>query len=235
MRCLASMVLVEKRMCKKGSASHWWLSMSYLNISLQVEVVVHTVIVFYMTLYACCYTNSSIFSVEESVCKVCCSVFVCLCCVNSRWSTWVVRVTALQKIFKPYSQISRLSMWTICFPIYTEGLLIIFKPISFSTDMANLQLDLDNISSWLTSHLLHLNSSKSKYMFFSHKSSSNFDCFPPLSISHTPIDRVSSYRYLGVLSSSLSWAPHIAATCSKARKFLALCSATSVETLLLPP
>ena len=58
------------------------------------------------------------------VCKVCCSVFVCLCCVNSRWSTWVVRVGMPQKIFKPHSQISRLGMWTICFPIYTEGLLI---------------------------------------------------------------------------------------------------------------
>ena len=28
------------------------------------------------------------------------------------------------KIFKPHSQISRLGMWTICFPIYNEGLLI---------------------------------------------------------------------------------------------------------------
>ena len=104
--------------------------------------------------------------------------------------------------------------------------------------MANLQLDLDNISSWLTLHIFHLNSSKSKYMFFSHKSSSNFDCFPPLSISHTPIDRVSSYHYLGILlSSSLSWAPHIAATCSKARKVLGLmfrhfCRNSSASTLI---
>ena len=28
------------------------------------------------------------------------------------------------KIFKPHSQISRLGMWTTCFPIYNEGLLI---------------------------------------------------------------------------------------------------------------
>ena len=44
-----------------------------------------------------------------------------LSCVNSRWSTWVVRVSALQKIFKPHSQISRLGMWTICFPIITSN------------------------------------------------------------------------------------------------------------------
>ena len=120
--------------------------------------------------------------------------------------------------------------------LYADDIFV-FKPISFSTDMANLQLDLDNISSWLTSHLLHLNFPKSKYMFFSNKSS-NFDCFPPLSISHTPIDRVSSYRYLGVLLSSfLSWAPHIAATCSKARKVIGLmfrhfCRNSSASTLI---
>ena len=76
--------------------------MSYLNILLQVEVIVHNCIL-HDLLYACCYTNSAIFSVEESVCKVCSSVFVCLCCVNSRWSTWVVRVGMPQKIFKPHS------------------------------------------------------------------------------------------------------------------------------------
>ena len=86
--------------------------------------------------------------------------------------------------------------------------------------MSNFQRDLDSISSWLTSHLLQLNSSKSKYMFFSHKSS-HFDSFSLLSISHTSIERVSSFRYLGILlSPSLSWALHIAATCSKARKVI---------------
>ena len=35
-----------------------------------------------------------------------------------------VRVGAPAKIFKPHSQISRLGMWTICFPIYTKGLFI---------------------------------------------------------------------------------------------------------------
>ena len=39
--------------------------MSYLNILLQVEVVVHNCIL-HDLLYACCYTNSAIFSVEES-------------------------------------------------------------------------------------------------------------------------------------------------------------------------
>ena len=80
--------------------------------------------------------------------------------------------------------------------------------------------------------------SLSKYIFFSHKSSSHFDSFSPLSISHTPIERVSSFRYFGILlSPSLSWAPHIAATCSKARKVLGLvfrhfCLNSSTSTLI---
>ena len=74
-------------------------------------------------------------------------------------------------------------------------------------------------------------------MLFSHKSS-HFNSFSPLSISNTPIERVSSFRYLGILlSPSLSWAPHIAATCSKARKVLDLvfhhfCLNSSTSTLI---
>ena len=103
--------------------------------------------------------------------------------------------------------------------------------------MSNFQCDLDSISSWLTSHLLQLNYSKSKYMFSSHKSSSHFNSFSPLSISHSPIERVSSFRYLGILlSPSLSLAPHIAATFSKARKVFSLvfrhfCLNSSTSTL----
>ena len=114
-------------MCMKGSASGWWLSMSYLNIiiSTTIEVIVHNCILHDFVCLVAVATLILPSSPLKSVCKVCCSVFVCLCCVNSRWSTWVVRVGMPQNIFKPHSQISRLGMWTICFPIiYTEGLLI---------------------------------------------------------------------------------------------------------------
>ena len=43
---------------------------------------------------------------------------MCVYCVNGRWLTWVVRVGAPSKIFKPHSQFSRLGMWTICLYIY---------------------------------------------------------------------------------------------------------------------
>ena len=96
--------------------------MSYIskhNFILQAEVVVHNCI-----LHDLCMPAATIFSVEDFKCAQGLLLCVCLCCVNSRWSTWVVRVGMPQKIFKPHSQISRLGMWTICFPVCTDGLLI---------------------------------------------------------------------------------------------------------------
>ena len=73
----------------------------------------------------------------------------------------------------------------------------IFRPVNFPSDMSILQSDLNNISSWLTSHLLQLNCSKSKYIiFFTCKFHSHFDSFPPLSISQSPIERVSTICYI---------------------------------------
>ena len=106
--------------------------------------------------------------------------------------------------------------------LYADDILI-FKPISSPADMSSFQSDLDLISSWLSSHFLQINSSKSKYIFFSHKSFSYFDSFPNLTISRSPIERVSSFCYLGIiLSSSLSWSPHISSVCLKSRKIIGL-------------
>ena len=47
-------------------------------------------------------------------------IYVSFDCVNSRWSTRVVRVGEAQNIFKAHSQISKLGMWTICFHILKD-------------------------------------------------------------------------------------------------------------------
>ena len=80
------------------------------------------------TVYTCCWLSSAIFFARE--CTHGSLIYVCLYCVNSGWSTWVVRVGVPQKIFKPHSQISRLGMWTICFHTpkdYILGLFLVGK------------------------------------------------------------------------------------------------------------
>ena len=47
--------------------------------------------------------------------------------------------------------------------------------------------------------------------------------FPSFSVSQSPLERVSSFRYLGILfSSSLLWSPHISFLCNKSHKILSL-------------
>ena len=127
--------------------------------------------------------------------------------------------------------------------LYADDIFI-FRPISSPSVMSLLQRDLDSISSWLTSHLLQLNSSKSKYIIFSRKSPSLFDGFPSLEISSSSIERVSSFRYLGVLlTPTLTWTPHISAICCKSRRILGIIfrhfhpysSASTIIRLLVHP
>ena len=106
--------------------------------------------------------------------------------------------------------------------LYADDIFL-FHPISSHSDLSSLQSDLDTISTWLSSKSLQLNSSKSKYIYFSRKSPSCFDSFPSLSLLNVPLNRVPSFCYLGVtLTASLSWSTHILSTCRKARKILGL-------------
>ena len=56
-------------------------------------------------------------------------------------------------------------------------------------------------------------------MIISRKKSSFLNSLPTLSLNNFSLVRVSSFKYLGVLiSSDLSWSPHIHSGCSKARQ-----------------
>ena len=58
-------------------------------------------------------------------------------------------------------------------------------------------------------------------MIISRKSPTSFTTLPSLFLDGSPLELVSSFKYLGVtLTSNLSWSTHINETCSKAKKLL---------------
>ena len=107
--------------------------------------------------------------------------------------------------------------------LYADDIFL-FRPISSQSDMCLLQTDLDSISSWLSSHLLQLNSSKSKYIIFSRKPPSYTLMFfllcqsPPhqLNVLH-PFIILVSYCHL-----TSPGPPHISSICCKSRRILGL-------------
>ena len=87
--------------------------------------------------------------------------------------------------------------------------ILLLHPLSSSSCWGVLQDDLNLITSWLTHNSLSVNPSKSKYMIFSFKSQADFDYLPPLLLNHVSLERVYSFKYLGLqFSPSMSWSNH---------------------------
>ena len=106
--------------------------------------------------------------------------------------------------------------------LYADDTLLL-HPVNSPLDIASINLQLSMLSSWLSSKSLCVNTLKSKYMFFSHRPQPYFDHFPSVKICDTAIERVLSYKYLGVLlKPNLSWTAHITSLCNKAKRILGL-------------
>ena len=85
--------------------------------------------------------------------------------------------------------------------------------------MISIQNDLNLISDWISSHFLSINTNKSKYMIITRKSSQFVSSLPTVTLNSSPIQLVSSFKYLGVIiSSNLSWSLHIQSVSSKVRR-----------------
>ena len=99
--------------------------------------------------------------------------------------------------------------------------MLLFKPITSVSDFRHLQDDIISIKNWTERNYLSLNAKKCKCMLVSRKRGTR----QPLSfnLGGDVLEQVETFKYLGVLiSSSLSWSPHVEAVCTKARKLLGL-------------
>ena len=89
-----------------------------------------------------------------------------------------------------------------------------------SETAAQLNRDLDKISTWALEWKVSFGAKKSKDMIFSKKIPNNS---PPIKFNNTVIDRVNTHKHLGLyLTSSLDWSVQINEVCLKANRKLAV-------------
>ena len=97
---------------------------------------------------------------------------------------------------------------------------MLFKIINSNADYIDLQNDNDGLNYWVTANHLIFSSSKCEYMIISRKNPSHP---PALKLGSSTLDRVYSYRYLGLLLTlSLCWSGHINDICAKAKMMVGL-------------
>ena len=78
--------------------------------------------------------------------------------------------------------------------LFAEDLLL-HKEVSTSADFDNIQVDINLISDWVRDNYLTLNTKESKYMFITQL----YFSLMLLHINGSPIGKVPSFKYLGIL------------------------------------
>ena len=92
--------------------------------------------------------------------------------------------------------------------LYADDLML-YKPISCTQDLSDLQEDILNIEKWSADNHLTLNPVKCKCMLISRRRSS-LSCSFSLWLNGNVLEQVNSFKYLGVnISSNLTWSLHI--------------------------
>ena len=105
--------------------------------------------------------------------------------------------------------------------LYADDLAL-HRPITSANDYYVLQEDITAIENWTAANNLQFNISKCKYMMISRRRTPEIQV-PPLTLNGVPLERVETFKYLGLLlSSDLSWSNHIDSVCSRAKRILGL-------------
>ena len=99
---------------------------------------------------------------------------------------------------------------------YADDILL-YRAIKCEFDYSVLQDDINTINYWVEENHMQFNTAKCKYMLISHKRHKTTSP-TALTIASHQIDKVESFKYLGLLfTSDLSWSKHITSVCNKAR------------------
>ena len=104
--------------------------------------------------------------------------------------------------------------------LYADNLLL-YRPICSSSDYQALQEDVDALADWISAHKLQFNCGKCESMLVTRKREPTTP--PTIKVNDLPLERVYSYKYLGILiTPDLSWSAHVATICSKVRQQIGL-------------
>ena len=100
--------------------------------------------------------------------------------------------------------------------------LLLYKIITDPRDYATLQSDINSITDWINEHYLSLNPLKCMTVTRLRQHSVSP---PTLLLNGEPMEKVNSYKYLGVLvtlTSDLTWSDHIRNITAKTRRLIGL-------------
>ena len=105
--------------------------------------------------------------------------------------------------------------------LYADDI-VIYRTIRSSGDYLHLQNDVNALTDCVSSSLLNLNPAKCKYMIITRKRQAIIPP-TPLTVMGNTLDKVSSFKYLGVwITKDLSWSKHVSEVCIKAKKVIGL-------------
>ena len=99
---------------------------------------------------------------------------------------------------------------------------MLYRTICSSGDYLHFQNDVNALADCISSSLLNLNPTKCKYMIITRKCQAILPP-TPLTVMGNTLDKVSSFKYLGVwITKDLFWSKHVSEICINAKKVIEL-------------